>query len=91
MVRACIKKEWWACFEKCIVVWSEGQKEARTTKEDVEDASGEREQECLCGEGGWLELSKMESVSWRNCCYSGFNPTTPVYGDKPELKLDWLI
>ena len=28
------------------------------TKEDVEDASGEGEQECWVGEGGCLELSK---------------------------------
>ena len=28
------------------IVWSEGQEEAWTTKEDVEDASGEGEQEC---------------------------------------------
>ena len=32
---------WWACFEKSIGVWSEGQEEARMTKEVVEDASGE--------------------------------------------------
>ena len=36
----------------------------RTTKEDVEDASGEEEQEFWFGEG-CLELSKMESGSWR--------------------------
>ena len=35
------------------------------TKEDVEDASGEEEQECWFGEGGCLESSKMESGSWR--------------------------
>ena len=34
------------------------------TKEDVEDASGEGEQECWFG-GGCLELSEMESGSWR--------------------------
>ena len=43
----------------------EGQEEARTTKEDVEDASGEGEKECWFGEGGCLESSKMES--WRDC------------------------
>ena len=36
------------------------------TKE-VEDASGEREQECWFGEG-YLESSEMESGSWRGCC-----------------------
>ena len=33
----------------------EGQEEAKTTKEDVKDASGEGEQECWFGEGGCLE------------------------------------
>ena len=46
---------WWACFKKSIGVWSEGQEEVRTTKEDVEDTSGEGEQECWFGEGGCLE------------------------------------
>ena len=32
------------------------------TKEDVEDKSGEGEQECWFGEGGCLELSEMR---WR--------------------------
>ena len=36
------------------------------TKE-VEDTSG-GEQECGFGEGGCLELSEMESGSWRDCC-----------------------
>ena len=39
-----------------------------TTKEDVEDASGEGEQECWFGEGGCHESSEMESGSWRDCC-----------------------
>ena len=38
------------------------------TKENVEDASGEGEQESWFGEGGCLELSEMESESWRDCC-----------------------
>ena len=38
------------------------------TKEDMEDTSGEREQECLLGEGECHESSKMESGSWRDCC-----------------------
>ena len=38
-----------------------GQEEVRTTKEDVEDASGEGEQECWFGEGGYLESREMES------------------------------
>ena len=60
----------------------------RTTKEDVEDASGEGEQKCWFGEGGCHELSEMESGSWRDCYQSGVNPATPVYGDKPRSKLD---
>mgnify|MGYP001795197744 CR=1 FL=1 len=58
------------------------------TKEDVEDASGEGEQECWFGEGGCLESSEMESGSWRDCCQSGVNPATPIYGDKPGSKLE---
>ena len=32
----------------------------------------------------------MESGSWRDCCKykSGVNPATPIYRDKPGLKLD---
>ena len=44
----------------------EGQEETRTTKEDLEDASGEGEQEF--GKQGCLESSKMKSGSRRDCC-----------------------
>ena len=37
------------------------------TKEDMEDASGEGEQEYWFREGGCFESSKMESGSWRDC------------------------
>ena len=77
MVGACVEEGWWACFEKSIWVWSEGQEEVRMTK-DMEDTSGEWEQECWFGEGGYLESSKMESRSWSDCCYSRVNPATPV-------------
>ena len=60
MVWACVEEGWCACFNKSIGVWSEGQEEARTTKEDMEDASGEEEQECQFGEGG-----TMNRASWR--------------------------
>ena len=56
-------------------------------KNTTEDASGEGEQECWVGEGGCLELCEMESGSWRNCCYSGVNLATPIYGNKPGSKL----
>ena len=46
MVWACIGERWWACVEKSVGVWSEGQEEARTTKEDMEVASGEGKQKC---------------------------------------------
>ena len=58
------------------------------TKEDVEDVSREGEQECWFGEGGCNESSEMESGNLRDCCLSGVNPATPVYGDKPGSKLD---
>ena len=59
------------------------------TKEDVEDVSGEGEQKCWFGEGGSLELSKMESGSWSDCCQSGVNLATPIlYVDKPRSNLD---
>ena len=38
------------------------------TKEDVEDASREGEQECWFGEGGCFASSEMERGSWRDCC-----------------------
>ena len=60
----------------------------RTTTEDVEDASGEGEQDYWFGEGGCLESSEVESGCWRDCCYSGLNLATPIYGDKPGSKLD---
>ena len=59
----------------------------RTTKEDVEDASG-GEQKCWFGEGGCLESSEMESRSWRDCCYSGVNPATLFYRYKSRSELD---
>ena len=62
MLWACVEEGWWACYEKSIGVWSEGQEEARTTKEDVEDTSGEGEQECLFGKRECLVSSEMESA-----------------------------
>ena len=56
----------------------------------MENSSGEGEQECRFEEGGWIELSKMESGSWRDCCQSGVNPATPIYGDKPRSKLELI-
>ena len=50
-------------LRKALEFEGEGQEEARTTKEDVEDASGKGEQECWFGEGGCLESSEMESES----------------------------
>ena len=83
MVRACVEEGWWACFEKSVGVWSKGQEEARMNKEDVEDASGEGEQEYWFGEKGCHESSEMESGSWRDYSESGVNMATPNYGDKP--------
>ena len=60
MVWACVEEGWWVCFEISVGVWSEEQEETRTTKEDMENASGEGEQECWFREGWCLELSKME-------------------------------
>ena len=63
------------------------------TKEDMENASGEDEQECWFEEGECIESSEMESGSWRDCCKSGVNLATHVYGDKPGSKLeliDWM-
>ena len=39
------------------------------TKEDMEDASGEGEQERCFREKGRYELSKMENGSYRDCCW----------------------
>jgi len=68
------KGEWsemvWACVEegrvrseKSVGVWSEGQEEARTTKEAVEDASGDGEQERWFAEKGRDKSSEMGSGS----------------------------
>ena len=57
MVSACVEEGWWAYFEKRVGVWSEGQEEMRTTKEDMEDASGEGEQECS-------GLEKEDALNW---------------------------
>ena len=56
----------------------------------MKDGSGEGEQERWFGKGGCHESSELESESWRDCCYSGVNSATPVYGDKPGSKLDWI-
>ena len=53
-----------------------------------DDASREGEQECWFEGGGCLESSEMDSGSWRDCCQSGVNPATPVYGNKTWSKLD---
>ena len=63
------------------------------TKEDMEDASGEGEQECWFGEGGCLKSSNRESGSWREWSESWsvqVNLATPIYGDKPGLK-NWMM
>ena len=39
------------------------------TKEDVEDASGEGQQEQCFGEKGCHESSEMENGSERDCCW----------------------
>ena len=54
----------------------------------MEDAGGEGDKKRWFGKGGYHESSKMERGSWRNCCQSGVNPTTPIYWDKPGSKLD---
>ena len=46
---------------------NKGQEEASMTKEDMENTSGEGEQECWFGKG-YHESSKKESGSWRDCC-----------------------
>ena len=46
----------------------------RTTKEDVEDASGEGEQECWFGEGGCLESSEMYRVGLLLECGKSSHP-----------------
>ena len=48
------------------------------------------QQECWFGEKGYHESSKMESGSWADCCQSGVNPATPVYGDKPRSE-NWMM
>ena len=54
-----------SCVRSAILYGSETcclrkNEEARMTKEDVEDTSGEGEQECWFGEGGCHESSEIE-------------------------------
>ena len=56
------------------------------TKEDVEDASGEGQQECWFG--GCLESSEMESGSWKRLLLEWGKSGHPCYGDKPGSKLE---
>ena len=58
-----LEEGWLARSEKSVVVWSDGQEEARKTKEDAEDASGEGEQERWFAEKGRHESSEMEGGS----------------------------
>ena len=58
------------------------------TNKDVKNASGEGEQECWFEKGGFIELNKMESGSWRDCCQSRVILATAIYGDNPDQKLD---
>ena len=67
MVRHVLRRDDGHVLRKALGVQSEGQEEARTTKEDVEDASGEGEQEHWFGEKGHHESSKMESGSEKDC------------------------
>ena len=56
------------------------------TKEDVEDASGEGEQNV-----GLEKKDAMSQARWRvgfREIAAGVNPATPIYGDKPGSKLD---
>ena len=50
----------------------------------------EGEQECWFEEGGCIESRKLESGSWKDCCQSGVNPATLVYGNKPGSKLELI-
>ena len=59
----CWGGNWWARSEKSVGVWSEGQEEARMTKEDMEDTNGEGEQERWFEEKGCHESNMMESES----------------------------
>ena len=53
-------------------ILSEGQEEVRTTKEDMEDTSREGEQECWLEKvDALIELSKMETGSWRDAVRVG--------------------
>ena len=54
----------------------------------MENVSGEGEQECWFEEGGCIKSREMESGNWRDCCESGVNPATPIYGDEPGSKLE---
>ena len=61
MVWACVEEGWWARFEKSVGVWSEGQEEARMTKEDMEHTSGEEELKSV----GLEKEDALNRARWR--------------------------
>ena len=54
------------------------------TKEGVEDAGGEGEQEHWFGEKGCYESSQMENGSQRDCCWDKSVWPTPFTGINPD-------
>ena len=68
-----IQKVYWFLYLVVLLITLSGKKGLfcsdyfHDNTKDVEDASGEGEQECSFGEG-YLESSEMESGSWRDCC-----------------------
>ena len=65
-------------------------KKGLSFSKDMENASGEGEQECWFEEERCMESSETESGSWRDWCQSGVNPATPIYRDKPRSKLELI-
>ena len=62
------------------LVASEWQEKARTTEEDLEEASGRGDKEDWFEEGGCPETRQVEGPSASNCRRNGVNPAISVKG-----------
>ena len=60
----------------------------RTTKEDLEEASGRGDREDWFEEGGCSETRQVEGRSARNCRRNGVNPAISAKGKTPDKKLN---
>ena len=64
--------------------WSDWQEKARTTEEDLEEASGRGDREDWFEEGGCPETRQVEGRSASNCRRNEVNPAISAKGTTPD-------